>query len=204
MMSVMARRYAADMEDAAASILAAAATLHTSAPAASKCDSAREGQGNGKGNGKGERPKGQEEPGHRNQPEPLSPAAASEEDAAHERSLTASSALAITECALDALGMDPGGDDFGDDWIRIIMRSDTAYDSRKIFRECYALAISPCIRIRLNAGLRSRGMGDASAKAVIDQLGGGNPDSKVFYALSKEARYMFQRAWKVIAHYGYR
>ena len=39
---------------------------------------------------------------------------------------------------------------------------------------------------------------------MIDQLGGGNPDPKAFYALSKEARYMFQRAWKVIAHYGYR
>lgn len=206
MMSVMARRYAADMEEAAAPILAAAAARHAPAPAESKCDSAQEGQGNAKGNakGNGQRPERQEEPGNRSRPEPLSPAAASEEDATHKRSLTAASALSITECALDALGMDPGGDDFGDDWIRIIARADTAYDSRKIFQACYDLAIDPCIRIRLNASLRSRGKGDARARAVIDQLGGGNPDPKAFYALSKEARQLHQRAWKVIAHYGYR
>ena len=208
MMSVMARRYAADMEEAAAPILAAAAVRHTPAPDASKCNSARKGQENGKGNGKGneQRPERQEEPGNRSLPDPSSPATASEEEenATHKRSLTAASALSITECALDALGMEPGGDDFGDDWIRITARADTAYDSRRIFQECYELAIDPCIRIRLNAGLRSRGKGDARAKAVIDQLGGGNPDPKTFYALSKEARQLHQRAWKVIAHYGYR
>ena len=98
----------------------------------------------------------------------------------------------------------PGGDDFGDDWIKIIARGDTAYDSRNIFDKCHDLGIDPCIRIRRNANLQSRGKGDARPKAVIDQLGGGNPDPDTFYALIKGARHMYQKAWKVIAQYGRR
>lgn len=210
-MSVMARRYAADMGEAAGPIIAAAATQHIAPePESSTGDSARKGQEGGSGRQSEQRG----ESGHSDpQDPPSSPAAdaaaavaaaAAEEDVAHGRSLSASSALSIAECALDALGMDPGGDDFGDDWIRIITRGDTAYDSRNIFDKCHDLGIDPCIRIRRNANLQSRGKGDARSKAVIDQLGGGNPDPDTFYALIKGARHMYQRAWKVIAQYGRR
>lgn len=211
-MSVMARRYAADMGEAAGPIIAAAATQHIAPePESSIGDSARKGQEGGSGRQSEQRG----EPGHSDPQDPPSSspaadaaaavaAAAAEEDVAHGRSLSASSALSITECALDALGMDPGGDDFGDDWIKIMARGDAAYDSRNIFDKCHDLGIDPCIRIRRNANLQSRGKGDARPKAVIDQLGGGNPDPDTFYALIKGARHMYQRAWKVIAQYGRR
>ena len=191
MMSVMARRYAADMGEAAGPILAAAATQHhVSASESSAVDSAQKGREDGGGKQPGRRG----EPRHSNPPDTIPPpppaaadayadaaaVAAEEEDAAHWRSLSAASALSITECALDALGMDPGGDDFGDDWIKIITRGDTAYDSRDIFAKCHELGIDPCIRIRRNANLQSRGKGDARPKAVVDQLGGGNPDPDTF------------------------
>ena len=121
----------------------------------------------------------------------------------HARFLAAAAALSATESVLDALGLDPGGD-LGDGMIRIVSRADGAYDSHAIFKFCQELGIEPCHRVRSNANLRSKGTGKARPLAVIDQLGGGNPDPKVFYQLSKGARHLHQRAWKVIASYGHR
>ena len=112
--------------------------------------------------------------------------------------------MSITASILDALGIEPGGDDLGDDLIRIIVRGDGAYDSHKAFKFCHDLGIEPCIRMRRNATLRSRGMGRARPMAAIDQLGGGNPDPKAFYATPKGRKDLYQKAWKAIARYGHR
>ena len=116
----------------------------------------------------------------------------------------AAAAVSITVSILDALGIDTGWEDLGDDWIKIIVRADAAYDAHRIFKFCHELAIYPCIRIRRNANLRSRGVGKARPMAVIDQLGGGNPDPKAFYAASRDEKGLYQKAWKTISGYGFR
>ena len=197
MLTTMARRYAADMHDSAVPILAAAAMRHTPTPEVTG-DSVQKTPKSGND----QQAKLQQQP--QQQPPPGSSAGAEDENTAHARSLVAASSLSATESILDALGLSPGGDDLGDDWIKIIVRGDAAYDAHKIFKFCYDFGIDPCFRIRRNANLRSRGKGKARPRAVIDQLGGGNPDPKVFYALSKGAKHMYQRAWKIIAQYGRR
>ena len=127
-----------------------------------------------------------------------------DESAMQGRLVHAATAASTSVSILDALGIKPGGEDLGDDWIKIIVRGDAAYDAHKIFKFCYDLAIDPCIRIRRNANLRSRGSGKARPMAVIDQLGGGNPDPKVFYAASRDEKDLYQKAWKIIAGYGLR
>ena len=211
----MARRYAADMEEAAVPILAVAAAQHTPVPsiAAELPDSAEQGCRSGM-----PRERERERPPDDGSPcmpesgmprEQLSPehppaAAVREDDAAHARSLLAAASLSATEPVLDALDLNPGCEDLGDGLIKIVLRGDGSYDLHAIFKFCHDLAIDTCHRIRRNANLRSRGVGKARPLAVIDQLGGGNPDPKTFYQLSKGAKHLYQKAWKVIASYGNR
>ena len=202
MMSVMARRYAADMDEATVPILAAAAAPYNH-PATG--DSGQEARACATDEPSPAEPSPAEPSPAEPSPAEPSPSDLAEAESATQARLThAATAVSIAVSILDALGINPGWEDLGDDWIKIIVRGDAAYDAHRIFKFCHELAIYPCIRIRRNANLRSRGVGKARPMAVIDQLGGGNSDPKTFYAASRDEKGMYQKAWKIIAGYGAR
>ena len=214
MMSVMARRYAADMDEATVPILAAAAAPYNhpatgnSGQEARACatDEPSPAEPSPAEPSPAEPSPAEPSPAEPSPAEP-SPAEPSPSDLAEAESATqarlahAATAVSIAVSILDALGINPGWEDLGDDWINIIVRGDAAYDAHRIFKFCHELAIYPCIRIRRNANLRSRGVGKARPMAVIDQLGGGNSDPKTFYAASRDEKGLYQKAWKIIAGY---
>ncbi len=90
------------------------------------------------------------------------------------------------------------------DELKIVVRADGGFDSRKIFALCKKLKIKPCIRIKHNANTRSDGVSRDRTLAAIDQLGGGVSDPKKFAHLTKEEREANRKVWKKRVQYGKR
>ena len=84
------------------------------------------------------------------------------------------------------------------------MRADGGFDSRRIFETCKHLGIIPYIRINHNTTTRSRGVSRDRTVAVIDQLGDGIADPRMFAHLTKEERESNRKKWKKRVKYGLR
>ena len=134
MMSVMARRYAADMDEVTVPILAAAAAPYNH-PATG--DSGQEARACATDEPSSAEPSSAEPSSAEPSPSDLAEA----ESATQARLAHAATAVSIAVSILDALGINPGWEDLGDDWIKIIVRGDAAYDAHRIFKFCHELAI---------------------------------------------------------------
>ena len=89
--------------------------------------------------------------------------------------------------------------------IKIELRADGGYDSGVTFALLATLGIIPVIRVRINSGARAKGKNRASAKAVLEQLGGrGGCTGRELNRMANEERGANQKEWKKDTRYGLR
>ena len=72
--------------------------------------------------------------------------------------------------------------------VRIKIRADAGYDSRKNFQICKEYGITPIIKIRRNAEYKAKGVGRERGIAVLDQLGGSITNLAKFHYMDIKER----------------